>query len=205
MYLRGLLTGGGRTSVELMAARLGEDGNRQALPHFITSSPWGPGPCASPARVEDATRHRAGRVDDRTPQVDAATRHRRPGSLRLGHFRRGIRAGHALPRVAGGTPDRACAGHEGQRHRHHHRRPRRPRRRADRRDSQADMEADLGRIRSPRPADLPLGPPGDQIALGGRLRALGVRPPQPDRSHRDRLLRLLRPRHFPAERPGQDG
>jgi hypothetical protein len=23
-----------------MAARLGEDGNRQALAHFITSSPW---------------------------------------------------------------------------------------------------------------------------------------------------------------------
>ncbi|UQA91359.1 IS701 family transposase [Streptomyces halobius] len=42
VYLRGLLTGGGRKSVEPMAARLGEDGNRQALAHFITCSPWDP-------------------------------------------------------------------------------------------------------------------------------------------------------------------
>ncbi|WP_256986942.1 transposase [Streptomyces sp. BR123] len=42
VYLRGLLTDGGRKSVEPMAARLGEDGNRQALAHFITSSPWDP-------------------------------------------------------------------------------------------------------------------------------------------------------------------
>ncbi|MFD9563805.1 IS701 family transposase, partial [Streptomyces sp. NPDC059994] len=40
VYLRGLLLDGGRKSVEPMAARLGEDGNRQALAHFITSSPW---------------------------------------------------------------------------------------------------------------------------------------------------------------------
>ncbi|SCE62331.1 SRSO17 transposase, partial [Streptomyces sp. Termitarium-T10T-6] len=31
-----------RKSVEPMAARLGEDGNRQALAHFITTSPWDP-------------------------------------------------------------------------------------------------------------------------------------------------------------------
>ncbi|MGW1306898.1 IS701 family transposase [Streptomyces sp. NPDC002514] len=42
VYLRGLLTDGRRKSVEPMAARLGEDGNRQALAHFITSSPWDP-------------------------------------------------------------------------------------------------------------------------------------------------------------------
>ncbi|MEV0375783.1 IS701 family transposase, partial [Streptomyces sp. NPDC050636] len=40
VYLRGLLLDGHRKSVEPMAARLGEDGNRQALAHFITSSPW---------------------------------------------------------------------------------------------------------------------------------------------------------------------
>ncbi|MET9535802.1 transposase [Streptomyces sp. NPDC006649] len=40
VYLRGLLLNGGRKSVEPMAARLGEDGNRQALAHFVTSSPW---------------------------------------------------------------------------------------------------------------------------------------------------------------------
>ncbi|WP_229882181.1 transposase, partial [Streptomyces alanosinicus] len=39
VYLRGLLLEGRRKSVEPMAARLGEDGNRQALAHFITSSP----------------------------------------------------------------------------------------------------------------------------------------------------------------------
>ncbi|MEU8557448.1 IS701 family transposase [Streptomyces anthocyanicus] len=39
-FLRGLLLDGGRKSVEPMAARLGEDGNRQALAHFVTSSPW---------------------------------------------------------------------------------------------------------------------------------------------------------------------
>ncbi|MGW7279185.1 IS701 family transposase [Streptomyces sp. NPDC054844] len=40
VYLRGLLLEGGRKSVEPMAARLGADGNRQALAHFVTSSPW---------------------------------------------------------------------------------------------------------------------------------------------------------------------
>ncbi|MFG2873957.1 IS701 family transposase [Streptomyces sp. NPDC048337] len=42
VYLRGLLMDGGRKSVEPMAARLGEDGNRQALAHFVTTSPWDP-------------------------------------------------------------------------------------------------------------------------------------------------------------------
>lgn len=42
MYLRGLLTDGRRKSVEPMAARLGEDGNRQALAHFVTTSTWDP-------------------------------------------------------------------------------------------------------------------------------------------------------------------
>ena len=42
VYLRGLLMDGARKSVEPMAARLGEDGNRQALAHFVTSSPWDP-------------------------------------------------------------------------------------------------------------------------------------------------------------------
>lgn len=40
--MRGLLLDGRRKLVEPMAARLGEDGNRQALAHFITSSPWDP-------------------------------------------------------------------------------------------------------------------------------------------------------------------
>jgi hypothetical protein len=39
-YLRGLLLDGQRKSVEPMAARLGEDRNRQPLAHFITTSPW---------------------------------------------------------------------------------------------------------------------------------------------------------------------
>lgn len=39
-YLWGLLLDGQRKSVEPMAARLGEDGNRHALAHFITTSPW---------------------------------------------------------------------------------------------------------------------------------------------------------------------
>jgi SRSO17 transposase len=42
VYVRGLLLDGRRKSVEPMAARLGEDGNRQALAHFVTSSPWNP-------------------------------------------------------------------------------------------------------------------------------------------------------------------
>ena len=40
VYLRGLMLDGRRKSVEPMAARLGEDGNRQALAHFVTTSPW---------------------------------------------------------------------------------------------------------------------------------------------------------------------
>ncbi|MET8436770.1 IS701 family transposase [Streptomyces sp900116325] len=42
VYVRGLLLDGRRKSVEPMAARLGEDGNRQALAHFVTTSPWDP-------------------------------------------------------------------------------------------------------------------------------------------------------------------
>ncbi|WP_405886231.1 IS701 family transposase (plasmid) [Streptomyces sp. NBC_01136] len=42
VYLRGLLTDGRRKSVEPMAARLGQDGNRQAMAHFVTTSPWDP-------------------------------------------------------------------------------------------------------------------------------------------------------------------
>lgn len=42
VYLRGLMTDVRRRSVEPMAAGLGEDGNRQALAHFITTSPWDP-------------------------------------------------------------------------------------------------------------------------------------------------------------------
>ncbi|MFF3256077.1 IS701 family transposase [Actinacidiphila glaucinigra] len=42
VYLRGLMTDARRKSIEAMAARLGQDGNRQALAHFITTSPWDP-------------------------------------------------------------------------------------------------------------------------------------------------------------------
>ncbi|MFC9222517.1 IS701 family transposase [Streptomyces hygroscopicus] len=42
VYLRGLLTDGRRKSIEPIAARLGADGNRQALANFITTSPWDP-------------------------------------------------------------------------------------------------------------------------------------------------------------------
>ncbi|WP_414170680.1 IS701 family transposase [Streptoverticillium reticulum] len=42
-YLNGLLLEeGGRKSVKAMAARLGGEMNRQALAHFVTSSPWDP-------------------------------------------------------------------------------------------------------------------------------------------------------------------
>ncbi|MFF4406018.1 IS701 family transposase [Streptomyces sp. NPDC001404] len=41
-YLRGLLLDGGRKSVKAMAARLDGEMNRQALAHFVTSSPWDP-------------------------------------------------------------------------------------------------------------------------------------------------------------------
>ncbi|OSC65613.1 hypothetical protein B5180_30810 [Streptomyces sp. BF-3] len=55
--LRGLPLDGGREPVEPVAARPGEDGNRQALARFVTSSPWDaahvpgrPGACSrSPA------------------------------------------------------------------------------------------------------------------------------------------------------------
>lgn len=42
VYLQVLQADGQRKSVETMAARLGADGNRQALAHFITTSPWDP-------------------------------------------------------------------------------------------------------------------------------------------------------------------
>ncbi|MCX4734236.1 IS701 family transposase [Streptomyces sp. NBC_01363] len=66
VYLRGLLTNGRRKSVEPMAARLGEDGNRQALAHFLTTSPWDPSHIrAKPAwKMEAAIRPTALVFDD---------------------------------------------------------------------------------------------------------------------------------------------
>ncbi|MFF8785021.1 transposase [Streptomyces sp. NPDC015125] len=42
VYVRRLLTDGTRKSVEPMAARPGEDGNRQARAHFVAAGPWDP-------------------------------------------------------------------------------------------------------------------------------------------------------------------
>ncbi|OOV24706.1 DDE transposase [Streptomyces avermitilis] len=65
-YVRGLLLEGRRKSVEPMAARLGEDGNRQALAHFITSSPWDPAHVRARLawRMQDAIGAEALIVDD---------------------------------------------------------------------------------------------------------------------------------------------
>ncbi|NUV45188.1 IS701 family transposase, partial [Streptomyces sp. CAI-24] len=65
-YVRGLLLEGRRKSVEPMAARLGEDGNRQALAHFITSSPWDPAHVRARLawRMQDAIDAEALIVDD---------------------------------------------------------------------------------------------------------------------------------------------
>jgi len=66
VYLRGLLTDGKRKSVEPMAARLGVDGNRQALAHFITTSPWDPSHIRARLawRMEEAIRPTALIFDD---------------------------------------------------------------------------------------------------------------------------------------------
>ncbi|MCX5401158.1 IS701 family transposase [Streptomyces sp. NBC_00102] len=66
VYLRGLLMDGRRKSVEPMAARLGEDGNRQALAHFITTSPWDPAHVRAKLawRMEQAIRPTALVFDD---------------------------------------------------------------------------------------------------------------------------------------------
>jgi SRSO17 transposase len=65
-YVRGLLLDGRRKSVEPMAARLGKDGNRQALAHFITSSPWDPAHVRARLawRMQDAIGVEALIVDD---------------------------------------------------------------------------------------------------------------------------------------------
>ncbi|MFJ9717539.1 transposase [Streptomyces sp. NPDC101213] len=52
VYLRGLLLDGRRKSVEPTAVRLGEDGNRQALANFITTSPWDAAQVRSAGGVE---------------------------------------------------------------------------------------------------------------------------------------------------------
>ncbi|AJC53161.1 IS701 family transposase [Streptomyces sp. 769] len=66
VYLRGLLTDGKRKSVEPMAARLGADGNRQALAHFITTSPWDPSHVRAKLawKMETAIRPTAAIFDD---------------------------------------------------------------------------------------------------------------------------------------------
>ncbi|TLQ47693.1 IS701 family transposase [Streptomyces marianii] len=66
VYLRGLLTDGRRKSVEPMAARLGADGNRQALANFITTSPWDPAHIRAQLawRMEVAIRPKAVVFDD---------------------------------------------------------------------------------------------------------------------------------------------
>jgi SRSO17 transposase len=42
VYARGLLEAGARKSLEPMVARLGEDGDYEALQHFLADSPWDP-------------------------------------------------------------------------------------------------------------------------------------------------------------------
>lgn len=42
LYARGLLEAGARKSLEPMVARLGEDGDYEALQHFLADSPWDP-------------------------------------------------------------------------------------------------------------------------------------------------------------------
>lgn len=66
VYLRGLLTDGRRKSIEPMAARLGTDGNRQALANFITTSPWDPAHVRAQLawRMEAAIRPKALVFDD---------------------------------------------------------------------------------------------------------------------------------------------
>lgn len=66
VHLRGLLTDGQRKSVEPTAARLGEDGNRQAPAGFITTSPWDPAHIRAQLarRMEEAIRPEALVFDD---------------------------------------------------------------------------------------------------------------------------------------------
>lgn len=66
VYLRGLLTDGKRKSVEPMAARLGADGNGQALANFISTSPWDPAHIRAQLawRMEAAIRPKALIFDD---------------------------------------------------------------------------------------------------------------------------------------------
>jgi len=42
LYLRGMLEAGPRKSLEPLVARLGEDGDYEALQHFLADSPWDP-------------------------------------------------------------------------------------------------------------------------------------------------------------------
>ena len=42
LYARGLLEAGARKSLEPIVARLGEDGDYEALQHFLADSPWDP-------------------------------------------------------------------------------------------------------------------------------------------------------------------
>ena len=93
VYLRGLLLDGQRKSVEPMAARLGEDGNRQALAHFITTSPWDP----AHVRARLAWRMEAG--DQARPRWSSTT----PASSRTATPRRVCRGSTPAPRARSPT------------------------------------------------------------------------------------------------------
>jgi SRSO17 transposase len=43
LYLRGLLEGGARKSLEPVVARLGEEADYQSMQQFVADSPWDPG------------------------------------------------------------------------------------------------------------------------------------------------------------------
>ncbi len=58
LYARGLLEAGARKSLEPLVARLGEDGDYEALQHFLADSPW------DPAVVQRAVAERV------APQID---------------------------------------------------------------------------------------------------------------------------------------
>ncbi|WP_399919976.1 transposase [Streptomyces kanamyceticus] len=111
----GLLTDGQRKSVEPMAARLGEDSNRQALADFITTSPWDPAHIrAQPAwRMDEATAAEAW-SDVRWSETPIRQLTGRPGLRRHG-VTQGRSTGGCPCRRPGIPPHRRHAGPFGRR------------------------------------------------------------------------------------------
>ena len=131
VYARGLLEAGARKSLEPMVVRLGEDGDYEALQHFLADSPWDPQVVqrAVAERVAPEIGVQAWVIDDTGVPKDGkhspGVKRQYSGTLgKIGNCQIAVVADHRMARRSG-CPQRLLDLQPARRH--HARAPRAPR------------------------------------------------------------------------------